>query len=135
MSDWNANIVDEFREYKGQVGGMFEGATLLLLHHTGAKTGTQRVSPLMYQKVGDTFAVFASKSGALDNPDWYHNLIANPDTTIEVGTNEVEVTARVAGDEERDPIWSQQKAEKPQFAEYETTAGGRKIPVVLLETR
>jgi len=133
VSDWNANIIDEFRENKGQVGGMFEGAPLLLLHHTGAKTGTERVSPLMYQDLGDSLAIFASKAGATDNPDWYHNLLANPDTKIEIGAETRNVSARVAPTEERDPIWTKQKADRPQFAEYEATTEGRQIPVVVLE--
>lgn len=135
MSDWNANIVEEFRGNEGRVGGMFEGAPLLLLHHAGAKTGTERVNPLMYQAFGDDLAVFASKAGATDNPDWYHNLIANPDTKIEVGTDTIAVTARVAAGEERDTIWDTQKTNWPQFAEYEVSAAGRQIPVIVLERR
>ncbi len=135
MSDWNANIIEEFRGNEGRVGGMFEGAPLLLLHHTGAKTGTERVSPLMYRHLDGTYAIFASKAGAPDNPDWYHNLLANPETAIEIGTEKVAVSARVAGDEERDPIWTTQKSEWPQFAEYEASAVGRQIPVVILEPR
>ncbi len=80
MSDWNAGIIDEFRENEGRVGGMFEGAPLLLLHHVGARTETERVSPLMYQTVNEDFAIFASKAGADTNPDWFHNLMANPQT-------------------------------------------------------
>ncbi len=135
MSDWNANIIDEFRGNEGRVGGMFEGAPLLLLHHTGAKSGTERVTPLMYQDLGDQLAVFASKAGATTNPDWYHNLIANPDTTVEGGTDTNPVTARVAEGGERDGIWAKQKIDRPQFAEYEVTAEGRQIPVIVLEPR
>jgi deazaflavin-dependent oxidoreductase (nitroreductase family) len=76
VSDWNANIIEEFRGNEGRIGGHFEGWPLLLLHHTGAKTGTERVNPLAYQAVDGGYAVFASKSGATDNPDWYHNLVA-----------------------------------------------------------
>jgi len=133
VSDWNASIIDEFRANEGRVGGMFEGATLLLLHHTGAKTGTKRVSPLMYQDLGGSLAIFASKAGAPDNPDWYHNLLANPETEIEIGTETKTVSARVASNDEREPIWTQQKAHRPQFAEYEASAQGRQIPVVVLE--
>ena len=87
MSDWNQRIIDEFRANDGRVGGPFEGRTLLLLHHRGAKTGTERINPLAYQRLsGDSVAVFASKSGAPTNPDWYHNLLANPDVTVEIGT-------------------------------------------------
>ena len=132
MTDWNTQIIDEFRANDGVVGGMFEGATLLVLHSTGAKTGTERLAPLMYQADDGGYAIFASKAGATDNPDWFHNLKANPQASIEVGSDTLEVTARVLGDEERDPIWDAQKKAYPQFAEYEKTSDGRKIPVVLL---
>ena len=105
----------------------------MLLHHTGAKSGTARVSPLMYQQVGDSVAIFASKGGAPSNPDWYYNLAAHPDTTIEVGTSTLKVRARVANPDERDPIWEKQKELFPGFAEYETNAAPRQIPVVLLD--
>jgi len=129
--DWNATIIEEFRANGGKVGGQFEGAPLLLLHSTGAKTGQERVTPVMYQAVGDDFAIFASKAGAPTNPDWYHNLLANPRATVEVGTDTVEVMARVADDEERGPIWSTQKEKFPGFGEYEQKTT-RTIPVVLL---
>ena len=134
FDDWNAEIIKEFRANAGKVGGQFEGAPVLLLEHTGAKTGTVRVSPLMYQSVGDSIAIFASKAGADTNPDWLHNLIANPDTTIEVGTDRVEVTARVADDAERHPIWEDQKRDYPGFAGYEAGTT-RQIPVVILDRR
>ncbi len=133
MTDWNAQIIDEFRQNDGKVGGMFEGAPMLLLHTIGARTGQERVNPLMYQPLPDgSFAIFASKAGAPTNPDWYHNLKANPDTKVEVGTDVVPVTARVAAGEERDGIWERQKASYPQFAEYERTTD-RVIPVIVLE--
>ena len=131
--NWNDKIIQEFRANGGKVGGPFQGATLLLLHHTGAKSGTERVNPLAYQQVGDAYAVFASKSGAPTNPDWYYNLAAHPDTTVEVGTRTVKVRARVAGPEERDQIWERQKELMPGFAEYETNAAPRQIPVVILD--
>lgn len=134
-NDFNAPIIEEFRANGGKVGGMFEGAPLLLLHHRGAKTGTERVNPLMYQQVGNGYAIFASKGGAPTNPDWFHNLVANPDTTIEIGTGTQDVRARVADDDERDRVWTAQKEAFPQFAEYEKTSGGRTIPVVVLEPR
>lgn len=132
--DFNSKIISEFRENGGKVGGNFEGASLLLLHHTGARSGKERVSPLAYQKVGNSYAVFASKAGAPENPAWFHNLAANPETTIEVGTETIKVRARVADDAEREPIWEKQKRSAPQFAGYEEKAAGiRKIPVVLLD--
>src|SRR5438874_9240314 len=105
VSNWNAKIVEEFRANEGRVGGPFEGRPLLLLHHTGARTGTERVNPLAYQKLVDGYAVFASKGGAPTNPDWYHNLVANPKARVEVGTDTFGVVARVAEGEERDRIW------------------------------
>lgn len=132
MSDWNEKIIAEFRANEGKVGGNFEGAPLLLLHSTGARTGKERVNPIMYQAVGDSFAVFASKAGADTNPDWFHNLKANPEARIEVGTETLEVTARVLSDEERAPIWEEQKARYPGFADYEANTD-RVIPVVMLD--
>jgi deazaflavin-dependent oxidoreductase (nitroreductase family) len=131
MNDWNTKIIEEFRTNGGKVAGQFEGAPLLLLHTTGAKSGADRVNPVMYQQVGSDMAVFASKAGAPTNPDWYHNLLANPAATVEVGTETVEVTARVAEGDERDRIWAKQKTDYPGFAEYEQ-ATSRQIPVVIL---
>jgi deazaflavin-dependent oxidoreductase (nitroreductase family) len=135
QDDWNRRVIEEFRANGGKVGGTFEGFPLLLLHHTGAKSGTERVNPLAYQQVGDAVAVFASKGGAPTNPDWYQNLVAHPETKIEIGTDEYPVTARVAGPEERERIWTEQKANYPNFAEYEGKTGGRVIPVVVLDRR
>jgi deazaflavin-dependent oxidoreductase (nitroreductase family) len=132
FADFNQKVIDEFRANDGQVGGQFEGAPVLLLHHTGAKSGSERVNPVMYQPVGDSLAIFASKGGAPTNPDWYHNLLANPRTTVEVGADTVLVVARVAPAEERAPIWEKQKADYPGFAEYEASTT-REIPVVILE--
>jgi deazaflavin-dependent oxidoreductase (nitroreductase family) len=133
MSNWNEGIIDEFRANEGQVGGGFAGRPLLLLHHHGARTGTERVSPLMYQRVGDAYAVFASKGGADSNPDWFHNLRANPDVSIEVGNDKIDVRARVAHGEEQDRIWEQQKRDYPQFAEYEEKTSRSQIPVIVLD--
>jgi deazaflavin-dependent oxidoreductase (nitroreductase family) len=132
-SDFNSQIIAEFRANGGKVGGRFENATVLLLHHAGAKSGKERVNPLAYQKVGDGFAVFASKAGAPTNPDWFYNVQANPLTKVEVGTEVVEVRARVAEGTERDQIWNRQKERGPHFAGYEETAKPRVIPVVVLE--
>ena len=132
MSDWNTAIIDEFRASGGNVGGNFAGAPLLLLHTTGARTGQERVNPMMYRKVGDHFAVFASKAGAPTNPDWFHNLMANPAVTAEIGTQTLPFRARVAAGAERDEIWTAQKADYPGFADYETKTT-RQIPVVILE--
>ncbi len=131
-NDWNRRIIEEFRENGGKVGGPFEGARMLLLHHKGARTGTERVNPLVYQPVGEGCAVFGSKAGAPTNPDWYHNLIANPEATVEVGEDTVRVRARVAEGEERERIWTKQKQDRPNFADYEKKTS-RQIPVVILE--
>jgi deazaflavin-dependent oxidoreductase (nitroreductase family) len=134
-NDFNQRIVEEFRANDGKVGGPFEGLPLVLLHHTGAKSGIERVNPLAYQRLADdSVAVFASKGGAPTNPDWYYNLVANPNTSIEIGTERHDVTARVAASDERRRIWDAQKEAFPNFAEYETTTGGREIPVVVLDT-
>jgi len=131
-NDWNRRIIEEFRGNAGKVGGPFEGAPMLLLHHEGARTGIERVNPLVYQPVGEGFAVFASKAGAPTNPDWYHNLIANPEATVEVGEDTVRVRARVAEGEERERIWTKQKQDRPNFADYEKQTS-RQIPVVILQ--
>lgn len=132
-TDFNAKIIAEFRANGGKVGGPFEGAPMILLHHAGARSGAERVTPLMYQPVGESFAIFASKAGAPDNPAWYHNLLAHPDTTVEVGTKTLPVTARVAEPAEREVIWERQKERFPGFAEYEVKAAPRTIPVVVLD--
>lgn len=132
MSDWNTKIIEEFRATGGKVGGQFEGAPLLLLHSTGAKSGEDRVAPVMYLTEGDDLVVFASKAGADTNPDWFHNLKANPDTRVEVGADTVAVRARIAEGEERDRLFDRQKAAYPGFAEYEAGTD-RVIPVVVLE--
>jgi deazaflavin-dependent oxidoreductase (nitroreductase family) len=131
--DWNTRIIEEFRANGGRVGGNFEGAPLLLLHTTGARSGKERVNPVMYQDLGGPVAVFASKAGADTHPDWYHNLVANPDVTAEIGTETRSFRARVAEVEERTPIWEKQKADHPGFAGYEANTD-REIPVVILES-
>ncbi len=130
-ADWNAQIIEEFRANGGHCGGNFEGAPMLILHSTGAKSGQERVAPMMYQAVGDAYAIFASKAGAPDNPDWYHNLRANPDASIEVGADTLAVRAEVLAGEERSTIWETQKERYPGFAGYEEKTD-REIPVVLL---
>ena len=132
MAGWNTQIIEEFRANGGKVGGQFEGAPLLLLHTTGAKSGAERVNPVMYRTDGDRIVVFASKAGAHTNPDWYHNLLANPKVRAEVGAQTVSLVARVALGEERDRLWADQKREWPGFADYEHRPP-RLIPVMLLE--
>ena len=133
MSDFNRGVIEEFRANHGKVGGGFAGAPVVLLTTTGAKSGKKRLNPLVALVEGDTLYVIASKAGAPTNPDWYHNLVAHPDTTVEVGTQTVPVRARVAGPGERAGIWDRQKHDNPGFAEYERTAAPREIPVVILD--
>jgi deazaflavin-dependent oxidoreductase (nitroreductase family) len=131
-SDFNAKVIEEFHANEGRVGGMFESMPLLLLHHTGAKSGTARINPLVYQAEGGRYVIFASKAGAPSHPDWYHNLRAHPDVSIEVGTETIPVLADEAEGAERDRLFETQKQNAPQFAEYEQSAQGRVIPVMVL---
>jgi len=131
MNDFNAQIIEEFRANEGRVGGMFEGSTLLLLHHVGAKTGTDRINPLVYDRDGDRYVIFASKAGAPTNPDWYHNLKAHPTVAIEVGTDTIDVVAAEAAGEERDRLFRRQAERSPNFSEYQTKTD-RVIPVMIL---
>lgn len=130
--DWNRKIIEEFRANAGKVGGPFEGVPILLLHHRGAKSGTERINPLAYRRDGDDLVIFASKAGAPTNPDWFHNLVANPEASVEVGTDTVSVKAHVATGEERERLWSVQKQEYPGFADYEAKTD-REIPVIVLQ--
>jgi deazaflavin-dependent oxidoreductase (nitroreductase family) len=130
-ADFNAQIIDEFHANEGRVGGPFEGLPLLLLHHTGAKSGQSRINPLAYQSDAGRYVIFASKAGAPSNPDWYYNLKAHPNVKIEVGTDTIDVLAEELTGEERDGIYRTQAERVPQFAEYEQKAG-RVIPVVAL---
>lgn len=132
-NDWNTAIIEEFRANAGKVGGPFEGAPMLLLHTTGARSGQERVNPMVYQDLGGPIAVFASKAGAPTHPDWYHNLVAHPEVTAEIGAETRSYVARVATGEERERIWTKQKELMPGFAEYEVKAEGREIPVVVLD--
>jgi len=131
MSDWNEKIIEEFRANDGKVGGPFDGAPLLLLTSTGAKTGEARTTPLMYLADQGRYVVFASKGGAPTNPDWFHNLMADPDATVEVGTERFPVTAVVTEGAERDALFARQVEAFPQFGEYEEQTD-RVIPAIAL---
>ena len=133
MSGRNENIIEEFRANDGKVGGTFAGTPLLLLHHLGARTRTKRISPLVYQKVDDSYAIFASKGGADTNPDWYHNILAHPETEVEVGNDRVAVVARVAVGDEHDRIWERQVQVYPAFGQYLAKTVRVSIPVLVLE--
>jgi deazaflavin-dependent oxidoreductase (nitroreductase family) len=130
MSDWNRNVIEEFRANKGRVAA-FAQQPLLLLTHAGAKTGKQRTNPLAYFRDGGRYVVVASKGGAPANPDWYYNLLANPRATIEVGTEQLEVTAESASPAERERLWAMVIERNPAFKEYEKKAR-RTIPLVIL---
>ena len=134
MPDFNAQVIEEFRANHGEVGGMFAGKPLLLLHHVGARSGTARIAPLVYLPDGDRYIIFASKAGAAENPAWYHNLLAHPDTQVEVGTATVPVRAVEVTGPERDRIYAAQVAVQPQFGEYAQKTS-RRIPVIALEPR
>ncbi len=125
----NNAVIEEFRANGGVVGGR---TTTLLLHTKGAKSGEPRLNPVAFREVENGWAVFASKAGAPTNPDWYHNLVANPEVTIEVGTETLQVRARTAEGEEREQIWAQHVEANPGFAEYQAKTT-RQIPVVILE--
>ena len=135
--DWNAKTIAEFRANEGRVGGIFEGAPMVLVHHRGRQSGRQYVTPMMYlphDTEPDIIYVFATKGGAPTNPDWYHNMAAAGDGTVERGTETYKVTVRELTGPERDRIYAEQALRYPGFAEYaRQTAGVRIIPVLELK--
>ena len=131
MSDWNTKIIEEFRANGGKVGGPFEGAAMILVHHVGRKSGTARVNPLVYYPDGDSMVIIASAGGATKHPDWYHNLSAVDRTTVEVGAEQLEVSVTELEGAERDALWPRITKAMPGFAEYEKTAN-RVIPLLRL---
>jgi deazaflavin-dependent oxidoreductase (nitroreductase family) len=131
VSEFNQRTVTEFRRNGGKVGGQFEGAPLLLLHTTGARSGKPRVSPMMYQADGDRFLVFASKAGSDHHPDWYWNLRANPRARIEVGDRTLDVDVVELEGAERDEKYRVQAERYPGFAGYQRKTE-RIIPVIAL---
>ncbi len=134
FDEMNRRVIDEFRESGGKAGGMFEGKPLVLVHHVGAKSGKERIAPLVPLLDGSRVFIFASKGGADTNPDWYHNLIAHPETVIELGTETVPVTARVLSGAERDEVYAKQVEVEPQFGDYQRKTT-RVIPVFELERK
>ncbi len=133
-NDWNRQTIEAFRANGGKVGGVWEGRPLLLLTTTGAKSGQRRTNPVMYLADGDRLLIFASKAGAPTNPDWYHNLLANPRVTVEVGAETYDADATVLTGEERDRFYARQSELNPQFGEYQKKTS-RKIPVIALSRR
>jgi deazaflavin-dependent oxidoreductase (nitroreductase family) len=130
MSDWNKGVIEEFRANEGKVAA-FAQQPLLLITHIGAKTGERRTNPVAYFTDGDRYVIVASKGGAPTNPDWYHNLLASPRVTIELGTKQLKVTAKKADPAERDRLWTMVKQKNPAFKEYEKKTS-RTIPLVIL---
>ena len=128
----NRRIIEEFRANAGKVGPPFEGRPMLLLHTVGRKTGQPRINPLVYLADGDRYVIIASKGGAPRDPQWYRNLMANPDVEIEVGTRTIPVKAVEVTGAERDELYARQAAIMPAFAQYQQRAG-RVIPVIALE--
>lgn len=131
-TDFNTQLIEEFRANGGETFGPFKGRRLLLLTSTGAKSGQQRTTPVVYSKDGDRFVIVASKGGAPEHPAWYHNLVAHPEAVIEVGTEKFPVHASIAGPSERDRLYAQHAADMPAFNDYEKKTT-RQIPVVILE--
>jgi deazaflavin-dependent oxidoreductase (nitroreductase family) len=115
---WNDHIIEEFRANEGRVGGYFAGAPMVLIHHVGARSGAERVSPLVYLPDGDDMVIAATKGGAPTNPHWYHNLRAHPRITVEVGTDTFPVEAIEATGAERDELWRRLVEMRPGFGDY-----------------
>jgi deazaflavin-dependent oxidoreductase (nitroreductase family) len=132
--DYNQRIITEFRANNGKPPSWSGSSPLLLLHHRGAKSGAHRVNPVAYLDDDGRYVIFASKAGAPTNPAWYHNLTAHPDTTIEVGTDTLNVTASEASGEERERLFAAQARRSPQFGEYQQQTD-RLIPVIVLTPR
>ena len=130
-NDWNTKIIEEFRANGGKVGGQFAGGTLLLLHTIGAKSKQERVNPVAYGKDGERFVIIASKGGAPTHPQWYHNIIANPVFSVEVGTEQFQVRATLAEEPERTRLYDKMVAVMPGFGEYQRKTT-RVIPVIIL---
>jgi deazaflavin-dependent oxidoreductase (nitroreductase family) len=130
MSDWNKAVIDEFRANDGKVGGHFEGMTLLL-HTIGAKSGEPRLNPVAYMADGERYVIVASKGGAPTHPGWYHNVVAHPEVTVEVGTEKFQAQAEVVQEPERTQLFDKMSTRYPGFAEYEQKTT-RVIPVLVL---
>ena len=130
-TNWNKPIIDEFRANSGKVGGAFAGKTLLLLHTVGAKSGQERINPVAYVTDGDRLVIIASKGGSPTNPDWYHNILANPIVTVELGTEQFQARAAIASEPERTRLYNKMVAMMPGFAEYQRKTT-RVIPVFTL---
>ena len=134
MSDYNTRIIEEFRANEGRVGGTWEGRDLLLLTTRGRNTGRERTTPVAYTRDGDRLLVYASKGGSPEHPDWYLNLVANPEVVVEVGRARYDAVATPLEGAERDREYAAQAARRPKFAEYQENTD-RVIPVISLVRR
>ena len=134
FNEFNQGVISEFRANDGIVSGAFAGAPMILVNHHGARSGKEYTAPLVYTRDGDNYIVIASKGGAPDDPQWFRNLVANPDVTVEVGTETIPVRAHVAEGDERARLFRAQADAMPNFDEY-AKATSREIPVVVLEPR
>jgi deazaflavin-dependent oxidoreductase (nitroreductase family) len=134
MNDWNKKIIEEFRANGGKVGGRLENMSLLLLHTTGARSGQPRINPVVYMKDGERHVIIASKGGAPTHPGWYYNLVANPEVSVEVGTEEFKALATVTSEPERAELYARMASLYPFFADYEQKTE-RVIPVITLTRR
>jgi deazaflavin-dependent oxidoreductase (nitroreductase family) len=133
VSSWNRQTIEEFRLHGGNVGGNFARAPLLRLHTIGVRSGKRRINPMMYQGLGDgRVAVFGSNAGRPSHSDWYHNLVANPEVSVEIGTETRRFRSHIATPAEREPIWVKQKRDYPGEGGYEAKTD-RQIPVVILD--
>lgn len=131
VNDWNKAIIEEFRANGGKVGGQFADMSLLLLHTTGAKSKLPRTNPLAYLADGERFVVMASKAGAPTNPDWYHNIVANPEVSVEIGTEQFQARTTIAAEPERTRLYEKMVTANPGFAEYQRQTT-RIIPAIVL---
>jgi len=131
VNNWNKKVIEEFRANDGRVGGNFEGKVLLLLHTRGAKSGQERINPVATVKDGERWVVIASKAGAPTHPDWYYNVVANPQVTVEVGTEKFQALASVAEEPERTRLYDQMVKVMPGFDDYRRNTS-RVIPVIVL---
>ena len=136
VNEMNRDVIAQFRANAGKaVEGRFAGTDLLLLHSRGARSGQPRVNPLMYLKDGDRYVVFASRNGGPTHPDWYHNLVANPDVEVEVGTEKFPARAVIASGIERQRVWEQSVAQRPFLTDHAARAQPRVIPVICLKRK
>ena len=132
MNNWNEGVINEFRANNGKVGGHFQNSTILLLHNVGAKSGKKRINPMVTFEDGDRLVVIASKAGADVHPDWYFNIKANPEVTVEIGSEKFEALATITNEPERSDLFAKMASINPGFADYPKMTK-RVIPVIILE--